>query len=115
MGAGAAAGSVRTARALFRGPLAATGRALTDGEVSVAHARVLADGTHDLPDHLTTEVEPVLLEAAGRLAAALAVLPPVLGGASTQPLEVGRASRGCHPGPADGPGRAGWGLWLPGL
>jgi hypothetical protein len=34
---------------------------------SPAHARVLADGTHDLPDHVTAEAEPVLLEAAGRL------------------------------------------------
>jgi hypothetical protein len=65
MGAGTAADSVRTARALFRGPLAAT--ALTAGEVSAAHASVLARGTQDLPDHLTVEAEPVLLEAACRL------------------------------------------------
>jgi hypothetical protein len=67
LGAGAASGAVRTARALFRGPLAATAAALTSGAISPAHARVLADGTHDLPDHLTAEAEPVLLEAAGRL------------------------------------------------
>jgi hypothetical protein len=67
MGAGAAADSVRTARALFRGPLAATATTLTAGEVSVAHASVLARGTQDLPDHLTVEAEPVLLEAACRL------------------------------------------------
>jgi uncharacterized protein DUF222/HNH endonuclease len=67
MGAGAAAGSVRTARALFRGPLAATAAALTAGEISPAHASVLAHGTHDLPQHVTAEAEPVLLEAAGRL------------------------------------------------
>jgi Domain of unknown function (DUF222) len=67
MGAGAARGGVRTARALFRGPLTATARALTDGALSPAHARVLAAGTQDLPHHVTAEAEPVLLEAAGRL------------------------------------------------
>ena len=67
LGAGAASSSVRTARALFRGPLAATAQALTDGAISVAHARVLAHGTHDLPDHLAVEAEPVLVEAARRL------------------------------------------------
>src|SRR4249920_3533519 len=36
LGAGAAASSVRTARALFRGPLAATAEALMGGELSVA-------------------------------------------------------------------------------
>src|SRR5512132_4626740 len=44
MGAGAARGCVRTARALFRGPLAATARALTDGQLAPAHAAVLAAG-----------------------------------------------------------------------
>jgi hypothetical protein len=67
MGASAAAGCVRTARALFRGPLAATGQALTNGELSVAHATTLAAGTHDLPAQVTVEAEPVLLEAARRL------------------------------------------------
>jgi hypothetical protein len=67
MGAGAAHSSVRTARALFRGPLAATAAALTAGEVSVAHAVVLAAGTHDLPQQVTAEAEPVLVEAARRL------------------------------------------------
>jgi hypothetical protein len=67
LGAGAAASSVRTARALFGGPLAQTGRALTDGTVSPAHAQVLAAGTQELPPHITAEAEPVLLEAAGRL------------------------------------------------
>jgi uncharacterized protein DUF222 len=67
MGAGAASSSVRTARALFRGPLAATAEAVTAGELSPAHAAVLAAGTHDLPGHLTAEAEPVLLEAARRL------------------------------------------------
>jgi Domain of unknown function (DUF222) len=67
MGAGAARGCVRTARALFRGPLTATGKALTDGQLSPAHASVLAHGTHDLPHHVTVEAEPVLLDAARRL------------------------------------------------
>ncbi|HEY6708915.1 MAG TPA: DUF222 domain-containing protein [Actinomycetota bacterium] len=67
MGADAARSSVRTARALFAGPLTRTAAALTDGQISPAHARVLADGTHDLPDHLAAEAEPVLLELAREL------------------------------------------------
>jgi Domain of unknown function (DUF222) len=67
LGPGAASSWVRTARALFRGPLTATATALTDGEVSVAHASVLAAGTQDLPSHTTSEAEPVLVEAARRL------------------------------------------------
>jgi hypothetical protein len=67
LGAGTAASSVRTARALFRGPLAATGQALTDGTISATHAKVLAHGTQDLPEHVASEAEPVLLEAACRL------------------------------------------------
>ena len=67
MGAGAAHRAVRTARALFRGPLPATAQALTDGELSPAHAQVVALGTHDLPAQVTIEAEPVLLEAAQRL------------------------------------------------
>ena len=67
LGAGAATGAVRTARALFRGPLTQTAAALTDGAISVAHASVLAHGTRDLPDHLAAEAEPVLVEAAAQL------------------------------------------------
>jgi uncharacterized protein DUF222 len=67
MGASAARSSVRTARALFRGPLQATAAALTAGEVSVAQASVLAAGTHDLPHHRAADAEPVLVEAARRL------------------------------------------------
>jgi hypothetical protein len=52
---------------LFRGPLTATAKALADGTISVAHAGVLAHGTHDLPDHVTAEAEPVLVEAARQL------------------------------------------------
>ena len=67
MSAGAAHRAVRTARALFRGPLPQTGQALTDGELSPAHAAVLAAGTQDLPAQVTSEAEPVLVEAARRL------------------------------------------------
>jgi hypothetical protein len=67
MGAGAASGVVRTARALFRGPLTATATALCAGELSAAHATVLASGIQELPHHVTVEAEPVLLEAARRL------------------------------------------------
>jgi hypothetical protein len=67
MGSGAAHSTVRCARALFRGPLAGTGQALTSGDISVAHARVLADGTHALPTQVVAEAEPVLVEAARRL------------------------------------------------
>jgi hypothetical protein len=67
MGAGAASSAVRTARALFRGPLTQTGQAVTDGELTPAHASVLAAGTHQLPHHVTVEAEPVLVEAARRL------------------------------------------------
>ena len=67
LGAGTAASLVRTARALFRGPLTGTAQALADGELSPGHAQVLAAGTHDLPDHVAVEAEPVLLAAARRL------------------------------------------------
>ena len=66
MGAGAASSAVRTARALFRGPLTQTGQALTDGKLTPAHASVLAAGTHQLPNQVTVEAEPVLVEAARR-------------------------------------------------
>jgi hypothetical protein len=67
MGASHASSFVRTARTLFRGPLTATAEALTAGTISAAHASVLAHGVQDLPDHITLEAEPVLLEAAQRL------------------------------------------------
>jgi hypothetical protein len=62
-----ASGWVRTARALFRGPLGGTGRALAAGDISPSHAAVLAVGTHDLPPGTAAEAEPALLAAAGRL------------------------------------------------
>jgi len=67
LGKAAAHQAVQTARALFRGPLTGTAQALAAGEVSAAHAAVLANGTADLPLHTTMEAEPVLLEAARRL------------------------------------------------
>jgi Domain of unknown function (DUF222)/HNH endonuclease len=67
MGASAAHSAVRTARALFRGPLTQTAQALCTGELSPAHAAVLAHGTSDLATHTTAEAEPVLVEAARRL------------------------------------------------
>jgi hypothetical protein len=67
MGAGAAREAVRTARALFRGPLVETADALMGGAISPAHARVLAQGTRALPDQVTADAEPVLVEAASRL------------------------------------------------
>jgi Domain of unknown function (DUF222)/HNH endonuclease len=64
MGAAAASGWVRTARALFRGPLEGTAKALVAGELSSAHAGVLAAGVQELPAQTAVEAEPVLLEAA---------------------------------------------------
>ena len=49
LGAGAAQSAVRTARALFRGPLTGTAAALANGELSVAHAAVVAHGTRTSP------------------------------------------------------------------
>jgi hypothetical protein len=62
-----ASGWVRTARALHRGPLGGTARALAAGDISVSHAAVLSHGTHDLPPATAAQAEPVLLEAARRL------------------------------------------------
>ena len=67
MGAGAAHNSLRTARVLFRGPLTQTATAWVHGQLSLAHAAVLAAATHDLADHPTVEAEPVRLQAARRL------------------------------------------------
>src|SRR5215207_5985086 len=67
LGAAAATSAVRTARALFRGPLTATAQALCDGELSAAHASALAHGTHHLPTQVTAQAEPVLVAAARHL------------------------------------------------
>ena len=42
-------------------------QAVTDGDLSAAHAAVLAAGTQDLPLHVTAEAEAVLVDAARRL------------------------------------------------
>jgi hypothetical protein len=67
MAAGQATTAVRTARALFRGPLPASGAALCAGEISAAHAEVLAASTLHQADHVVAEAEPTLLDAARRL------------------------------------------------
>jgi Domain of unknown function (DUF222) len=64
MSLSAASGAVRTARALFGGALPETAAALCAGELSPAHAKMIADGTHQLPDHVKLEADPVLLETA---------------------------------------------------
>jgi hypothetical protein len=67
MSPGAATQRVRTARALYRGPLTRTGQALADAELSYQHAVVLAEATRDLPPARVAEAEPVLVDAARRL------------------------------------------------
>jgi hypothetical protein len=67
MGGNVATSAVRTARALFRGPLTKTAQALCAGEISAAHAAALAHGTSDLPDRVAAKAEPELVEAARRL------------------------------------------------
>src|SRR6266545_4172527 len=63
-----AAQRVRTARALHRGPLRATARALAAGEVSYAHAAARADPPRlrRLADHLRELVDPDGTEQRGR-------------------------------------------------
>jgi Domain of unknown function (DUF222)/HNH endonuclease len=83
------------------GPLApeACRRLACDGAVT----RVLVS-RHPHPLHGPHGEEPAgrdrseLEGPAGRLRAAVALLPPILGGAPTQPLEVGRTSRVVQPG-----------------
>src|SRR5512132_3690213 len=67
MAATTATSQVRTARALFRGPLPATAAALCAGELSAAHAEVLAASTPHAPDHAINDAEATLLDAARRL------------------------------------------------
>jgi hypothetical protein len=58
---------VRVARALHRGPLAGTARALAAGELGYQHAAALTRSTQELPAATTAAAEPVLLAAARRL------------------------------------------------
>jgi hypothetical protein len=67
MAATTATSRVRTARALFRGPLPASGAALCAGEISVAHAEILAASTLHAPNHAIEDAEATLLDAARRL------------------------------------------------
>jgi hypothetical protein len=87
-GRATASGWVRMARALFRGPLPGTARALAAGELSASHAAVLV--THQAGHHRIPADDGGLV---ARLQTAVALLPPALGGAPTQPLEVGRTTR----------------------
>ena len=71
--------------------------------------------------HKPSDQQPVgndhgeLAGLAARLRAAMALLPPVLGGAPTQPLEVGRTSRVVQPAQRTRPGRPRRRLCLPRL
>jgi hypothetical protein len=58
---------VRVARALHRGPLPGTARALADGDIAYLHAAALTRATQDLPVATVAAAEPVLLDAARRL------------------------------------------------
>jgi hypothetical protein len=64
---------------LFRGPLASTAEHLSDSDPTRADEWVREPGGNH--------------PFAARLRAAMALLPPVLGGAPTQPLEAGRTTR----------------------
>src|SRR5215212_2622655 len=57
MAATTATSQVRTARALFRGPLPESGTALCAGEITAAHASVLAASTLHLPDQVISDAE----------------------------------------------------------
>ena len=67
MAATTATSQVRTARALFRGPLPESGTALCAGEITAAHASVLAASTLHLPDQVIRDAEPTLLDSARHL------------------------------------------------
>jgi hypothetical protein len=112
LGAAAATSCVRTARALFRGPLTGTAQALCDGELSAAHASALAHGTHHLPTQVSIEAEPVLVDAARHLD------PPrlrrVLGHLvqATDPDAADHQASGAMGGEASG-GPPPWTAWSP--
>jgi hypothetical protein len=52
---------------LFCGPLRGSGKALCAGEISAAHAEVLATSTLHVPDQAVADAEATLLDAARRL------------------------------------------------
>jgi hypothetical protein len=105
MGAGTAAGLVRTARAVFHRPLTGTGQALTTGAISPAHAQVLAASPHDLPTQVAAEADPVLLEAARRLG-------PPRRRRALAPLRLVADPTAPRPGPNSATSAVGWG-WPP--
>jgi hypothetical protein len=109
MGVGAASSAARTARALFRGPLTGTAAALTAGDISPAHAQVIAEGTQDLPEQVKADADPVLAEAARRLD------PPRLRQAVAQLVELADPE-GADRAAERRPGIAWWpstGCWRP--
>ncbi len=88
----------------WAGPLApeACQRLACDGAVTRVLVTRQRPGRHR-PEHGRTELErpatpdPGGEELAGRLRAAMALLPPILGGAPSQPLDVGRTIRVVQP------------------
>jgi hypothetical protein len=108
LGGHAASSIVRTARALLRGPLAATGQAVCAGDILPAHAQVLAHGTKELPEHVTAAAEPTLVAAAARLDPSRR--RRVVGDLVQAPTRQRRGGSGatpCPPGPVVGPTFAG--------
>ena len=75
MASGTATTAVRTARALFRGPLPNTAAAVMNGELSATHAAVLAPRTQHLADHVIHHAEATLPPAARRLAPTACITP----------------------------------------
>ena len=61
-----AASDVRAARVLMSGELPATTEALRDGDIGIAHVRVIADGVADAPAGAAALIETEALEAARR-------------------------------------------------
>lgn len=93
MGATAATSQVRTARALFRGPLTQTGQAVIDGAIAPAHASVLTHGTHEPP-------RPHRRQGRTGAAGGRPTPRPAPAAASGRPPPAGRRPRGRR-----GPGR----------
>src|SRR4029450_13972429 len=67
MSGSTARGAGRAARARVGGALPETAQALCAGDISAAHAQVVADGTQELAAHVKLEADLVLAEAARRL------------------------------------------------
>ena len=67
MSSSEATSAVRTARALGSGLLDATSRALAEGEIDPAHARLIAKDALDAPAGAVALIEPIALDAARRV------------------------------------------------